>query len=380
MLFETKTIDIEHPSGLPQVRLRWQLDNHLGSSSCELNNSAQVISYEEYHPFGSTSFHTVDSGAEVSAKRYRYTGKERDDETGLYYYGARYYASWLGRWTGCDSSTEDGLNLYFYVRNNPIKFSDPNGNASIETDATSVKLPLITPEIPKIPNPLQKSKTDSGPVIRAYDPQREASGKFQAQVHEAQLQTYENIVGGPIGATGYLIARVFTDDPFVTGRASATGAFADQILQGMYFGRGNTETLVRETMAAPYSPSVTMRPSGQSKKTKTSAVNPSNSEKLIPLPLTDVSKKIEFTNLPERPSASISYSLSVRVFLQKGKDYPNVSDYKQFQEANRQLNEAFKNNPEFAKMMEQLYPGIIEGVKPGVRGAYSGTAPTTDLT
>jgi RHS repeat-associated protein len=130
LLFETKTIDTEHPTGLPQIRSRWQLDNHLGSSSCELNDNAQVISYEEYHPFGSSSFHTVDSGAEVSAKRYRYTGKERDDETGLYYYGARYYASWLGRWTGCDPKVEDGWNLYVYVRNNPVLLVDPSGNES----------------------------------------------------------------------------------------------------------------------------------------------------------------------------------------------------------------------------------------------------------
>jgi RHS repeat-associated protein len=132
LLFETKTVDVALPSGLPQIRPRWQLDNHLGSSSTELNGSGQVISYEEYHPFGSTSFHTVDTGAEVSAKRYRYTGKERDDETGLYYYGARYYASWLGRWLSCDPSTKDGEDLYVFVRNNPVRFTDRDGRQSGE--------------------------------------------------------------------------------------------------------------------------------------------------------------------------------------------------------------------------------------------------------
>ena len=131
LLFETKIVDTEHPAGLPQIRQRWQLDNHLGSSSIELDINAQVISYEEYHPFGSTSFHTVDSGAEVSAKRYRYTGKERDYETGLYYYGARYYANWLGRWTGCDPKVGDGWNLYVYVRNNPVILVDPDGMEGI---------------------------------------------------------------------------------------------------------------------------------------------------------------------------------------------------------------------------------------------------------
>jgi RHS repeat-associated protein len=64
-------------------------------------------------------------------KRYRYTGKERDEETGLYYHGARYYAPWLGRWTAADpAGMVDGLNLYRYSRDNPIVFSDPGGTQS----------------------------------------------------------------------------------------------------------------------------------------------------------------------------------------------------------------------------------------------------------
>ncbi|WP_407655320.1 RHS repeat-associated core domain-containing protein [Aureispira anguillae] len=40
----------------------------------------------------------------MNLKRYRFTNKERDDETGLYYFGVRYYAAWLGRWTSSDPS------------------------------------------------------------------------------------------------------------------------------------------------------------------------------------------------------------------------------------------------------------------------------------
>ncbi|HEX2956509.1 MAG TPA: RHS repeat-associated core domain-containing protein, partial [Chitinispirillaceae bacterium] len=126
-LIETKTVDTSNPASVPQTRTRYQLDNHLGSASLELDSSSNVISYEEYHPFGTSSFRSADSVAEVSAKRYRYTGKERDDETGLYYYGARYYASWLGRWLSCDPLINDGWNLYVYVRNSPVRFNDPDG-------------------------------------------------------------------------------------------------------------------------------------------------------------------------------------------------------------------------------------------------------------
>ncbi|MFP4418819.1 MAG: RHS repeat-associated core domain-containing protein, partial [Chitinispirillaceae bacterium] len=122
------------------TRQRYQLGNHLGSASLELDESSNVISYEEYHPFGTTSFRSADGGAEVSAKRYRYTGKELDDETGLYYYGARYYAAWLGRWTGCDPKVEDGWNLYVYVRGNPVNLADPDGRESDRKDV-GVKFP-----------------------------------------------------------------------------------------------------------------------------------------------------------------------------------------------------------------------------------------------
>ena len=108
--------------------IRYQLSNHLGSASLELDGQAQVISYEEYYPYGSTSYQAVNKGFKAAAKRYRYTAKERDEETGFYYHGARYYAPWLGRWTSCDPShTADGLNLFAYVQNRPLNVFDPNG-------------------------------------------------------------------------------------------------------------------------------------------------------------------------------------------------------------------------------------------------------------
>jgi RHS repeat-associated protein len=53
---------------------------------------------------------------QTQQKRYRYTGKERDDSSGLSYYDARYLAPWLVRWISPDSAgAADGLNLYVYV-------------------------------------------------------------------------------------------------------------------------------------------------------------------------------------------------------------------------------------------------------------------------
>ncbi len=128
-LVETRT---QGRDGSAAQLLRYQFSNHLGSACLELDDRAQVISYEEYYPYGSTSYQAVRSQVET-LKRYRYTGKERDEESGLYYHGARYYAAWLGRWVSCDpKGMVDGVNLYFYVKDIPVVLVDPNGKAAAD--------------------------------------------------------------------------------------------------------------------------------------------------------------------------------------------------------------------------------------------------------
>lgn len=150
-LIDTKTVDKGNPQiKLPETLIRYQLGNHLSSASLELDEKADVISYEEYYPYGSTSYQAVRSkkpgSVEVSTKRYRYTGKERDEETGLYYHGARYYAPWLSRWVNPDpllisirayaknystyiykQSVLNEINLYLFSADNPLKYIDPTG-------------------------------------------------------------------------------------------------------------------------------------------------------------------------------------------------------------------------------------------------------------
>jgi RHS repeat-associated protein len=136
-LIETTTVDCtpvtatSSPAPTPTTLTRYQLGNHLGSAVIELDASAAIISYEEYYPYGSSSFQSGRSAAEVSLKRYRYTGKQRDDETGFYYHGARYYISWLARWTATDpAGFVDGPNPYAYVRGNPMRYGDATGHAA----------------------------------------------------------------------------------------------------------------------------------------------------------------------------------------------------------------------------------------------------------
>ncbi len=129
--------------------MRFQLDNHLGSASLEMDESGLVIGYEEYHPYGTTAYWSKASSSEVSLRRYRYIGKEKDEETGLYYHGARHCAPWLGRWTSADpAGMVDGPNLYEYVRGNPVRSKDPSGRWK-----EPVVIPPLAPITPQPPSP-----------------------------------------------------------------------------------------------------------------------------------------------------------------------------------------------------------------------------------
>jgi len=133
-LVETKTVDTKSSTDLLVPLIRYQFDNHLSSAVLELDAVGAIISYEEFYPYGSTSYQAGRNVAEVNLKRYRYTGKERDEETGLYYHGARYYAPWLGRWVSTDrKGVTDSVDLYSYGKNNPIHFVDPTGNDPVPT-------------------------------------------------------------------------------------------------------------------------------------------------------------------------------------------------------------------------------------------------------
>ena len=160
-LVETKTItnpDDESPAQL----IRYQFSNHLGSACLELDDKANVISYEEYYPYGSTSYQAVDKNIKAAAKRYRYTGKERDEETGFNYHGARYYALWLGRWTSCDpKGITAGVNVYLYTAASPVCLVDRDGMETISPESLGKE--LAAKGFPALE--INVLKTDQGSLI-----------------------------------------------------------------------------------------------------------------------------------------------------------------------------------------------------------------------
>lgn len=121
--------------GTEKQLIRYQLHNHLGSSALELDGSARVISYEEYHPYGTTAYQAKNATIKSAAKHYRYTGMERDEESGLEYHLARYYLPWLGRWLSRDPiGLTGGIHLYSYTSNGPLALTDRDGTQEEENE------------------------------------------------------------------------------------------------------------------------------------------------------------------------------------------------------------------------------------------------------
>jgi RHS repeat-associated protein len=230
-MVETKTIDQGRPVSSPTPLIRYQLDNHLGSALLELDDKAAIISYEEYYPYGSTSYQAVNNAIEVSAKRYRYTGKERDEETGLYYHGARYYAPWIGRWTSCDPlSVVNGTNLYQFVLSNPVNHIDKRGMQAqpdvFHTLPTWMQTKILKGEInDQVSNSLQTARLKQYQNIQPT----EAETWEDRFVNVATLGMWG--IGHQIGQNEYDISSTaaFSGQSKLVTYLAATGEAAGQI-------------------------------------------------------------------------------------------------------------------------------------------------------
>lgn len=139
------------PDAISNDQVRYSYDNLTGSSSLELDGEGNVISMEEFYPYGGTAVWTARSQMEADYKTVRYSGQERD-ATGLYYYGYRYYQPWAGRWLSSDpAGTVDGMNLFRMVRNNPVSMKDDDGligrkvSLRFGSDNTQLQKGNITP-------------------------------------------------------------------------------------------------------------------------------------------------------------------------------------------------------------------------------------------
>jgi len=133
-------------TGTPVTATCFWTTDHLGSVRMVSNVAGAVVSRHDYLPFGeeipaSIGRSSVANYGIDEKNPQRFTAKERDAETGLDYFGDRYYSGAQGRFTSPDKPFADQIefdpqswNLYSYTRNNPLRYVDPTGRCSVKTD------------------------------------------------------------------------------------------------------------------------------------------------------------------------------------------------------------------------------------------------------
>jgi len=198
---------------LPAVK--FYLGDHLGSSNVVVSDTGDWVNREEFTPYGETSF------GSFRKKRYRFTGKERDEESGLSYYGARYYPPWLAKWVAPDPiGSIDGLNLFEYVRSNPLSLRDNTGTFALSPPEVSGTTGSVDESTTGDQNSAGYESTTGGseseevPEFEASDVYaEESSSDTPEEAQEAADETLNQFTGlAKIG--GILIA--FSVAPYAT--------------------------------------------------------------------------------------------------------------------------------------------------------------------
>ncbi len=180
---------------------KYVIADHLGNSVSELKTNGANIQKEEYYPFGETSF------SSYAKKRYKYNGKERDEESGFYNYGMRYYSAWTCRFVSVDPLFRDYAfyTPFQYAGNKPINKIDidgleengepsqSNGNIDENTGPIRQNIPMVGTEIDlnaAPPNSTVESDTIN-PVEEANISIEVESDSIQAPIGQASA----NVVG-----------------------------------------------------------------------------------------------------------------------------------------------------------------------------------------
>lgn len=109
--------------------------DHLGSTSYITNLLGEVSQHMEYFAFGETF---VEEHRSSNNSPYKFNGKELDEETGWYYYGARYYDPRVSVWLSVDPLAEQTMTPYQYSYQNPVMFIDPDGKLPIHIDPSAI--------------------------------------------------------------------------------------------------------------------------------------------------------------------------------------------------------------------------------------------------
>lgn len=182
--------------GAAEHSVQYHLGDHLGSGSVVLAGGGGWVNREEHFAFGETSFGCF------GRKRFRFTGKERDEESGLSHHAKRHYAPALVRWIATDPlGPADGFNLYEYAYSSPLRFNDTSGLEGADQTGSPVQSHRVCEACHGAPN-------STGP----YRPPPESLKTKAAQAWNARhdlkeleaMEGYDNLTPGDLQEIGVL--------------------------------------------------------------------------------------------------------------------------------------------------------------------------------
>ncbi|MGC0327214.1 RHS repeat-associated protein [Streptomyces sp. SAI-170] len=206
--------DVE--DGSPRRRVRHQLTDHLRSVVLEFDDEGRLLSAEGYSPYGATVWRATRGQTDAPARR-GFLGKQRDDETGFYAVGARYYVPWLGRWLSCDPAGQRGpTSRYAYAACDPVNRLDDNGAWDISWKDVAIGAAVAVGTVAVVAVVVASAGTAAAPLL--------AATATTLGVSEATVVTGVVVTGTAFGVAG----TVNTANEVATGRTITGRVLSDQ--------------------------------------------------------------------------------------------------------------------------------------------------------
>jgi len=215
----------------------YYITDHLGGTNKVYDQDGNLVSEVEYYAYGQGKLETGEE------QNYKYTDKEEDDSTGLYYYGARYYEPFAGRFTAVDNIKGDiqdpqSLNRYAYVQNNPLMYVDPTGN-EIRLDSISENIDDLLFTVSDIARVIDVPMSSLNIEVVDYemDGEKERWIKLDAEITEEDYR-------GNAPETFALFKDVIDDEEIVVIAASANGYTGFSTLENIQVKEGSEEKTI----------------------------------------------------------------------------------------------------------------------------------------
>jgi RHS repeat-associated protein len=200
------------------------ISNHLSSNSVTLDFlNGEVVHAQSELAFGGDDAEISQNGFEPN---YEFTGKEKDDDIGLYYHGARYYNPLLARWTAADPLFVNNINasasdygqasVYSYVSASPINLVDPSGlegkSSSSDDEQEIVKIDIYGADFKKwMEESIQKDVDEARSGHPSISPIPPGHKSISIEEHQAEQQAKIDIIddtrANPGGAAGLAVAN-----------------------------------------------------------------------------------------------------------------------------------------------------------------------------